>query len=122
VAAAADLVAAEEAATAAAVAVIAPAQPLEQQLFVQAAASKQQFLSNLEEIVRCSAATASRLKRAVQVAAVADVDAAATTVAAVADAADATKHPKHLQLDLQERPIRDKRFGLSFIFTYPCNP
>ena len=75
------------AAMAEAVVVIAPAQPLEQQLFVQAAASKQQFPSNLVEIVRYSAATASRHKRAVRAAA-ADEDAAATTVAV--DAAVAT--------------------------------
>ena len=110
------------AAMAEAVVVIAPAQPLEQQLFVQAAASKQRFPSNLVEIVRYSAATASRLKRAEQAAAVADVDAAATTVVVAADAADATKQPEQLQPDLQERPIRDKRIGLSTVFTYPCNP
>jgi hypothetical protein len=46
---------------------------------------------NLGEIVRCSAATASRRKRAVRAAAVADVDAAATIAAdAAAVAADAT--------------------------------
>ena len=77
--------------TAEAEAVIAPAPPQERQLFVPAAASRPRFLLNLAEIVRYSAATASRRKRAALVAAVVDADAAATTVAdAAAVAADAT--------------------------------
>jgi hypothetical protein len=71
---------------------IAPAPPRERRLFVPAAASKPRFLLNLGEIVRYSAATASRRKRAARAAAVADVDAAATIAAdaAAAVAADAT--------------------------------
>jgi hypothetical protein len=50
---------------------------------------------NLEAIVRSSAATASRRKRAVPAAVVAAVDAAATIAADVAAvAADATKLPE----------------------------
>ena len=71
-------------------AVIAPAPPRERRLFVPAAASRPRFLLSLAEIVRCFAATAFRRKRAVRAAAVADVDAAATTAAdAAAVAADA---------------------------------
>jgi hypothetical protein len=76
-------------------AVIAPAPQLERQSFAQAAASRLRFLLNLVEIVRCFAATASRRKRAVRAAAVADVDVAATTAAdAAAVAADATNFRK----------------------------
>jgi hypothetical protein len=75
-------------------AAIALVQPLEQQSYVPAAASKPRFLLNLAEIVRYFAATASRRKRAVRAAAVADVDAAVMTVAdAAAVAADATNSP-----------------------------
>ena len=83
------MAAAAVAATAAGAVVIALVQPLEPQSYVPAAASRPQFLLSLAEIVRCSAATASRRKRAVRAAAVADVDAAATTAADGA-AVDAT--------------------------------
>jgi hypothetical protein len=104
------------AATAAAGAVvIAHAQPRERQLSVLAAASKPRFHSSHEETVRYSAAIASRRKRAV-LAAVADVDAAATT------AADAAAVVTKLHLELgsynskeQERPVCDEQTGLSFL-------
>ena len=88
------MVLAAVAVTAEAEAAIAPAPPRERRLFVPAAASRPRFLLSLVEIVRYFAATASRRKRAVPVAAVA-VDAAATIVAGVAAvAADATKLPE----------------------------
>jgi hypothetical protein len=81
---------AAEAATAAGAVVTARVQPLEQQLYVPAAASKPQYHLSLVETVRCFAATASRRKRAAPVAA-AVVDVAAMTAAdAAAVAADVT--------------------------------
>jgi alkyl hydroperoxide reductase subunit AhpC len=88
VAAAADLVAAE-AATAAGAVAIAHVQRPEPRLFVLVAASRRLFLLNREAIVRYSAAIASRHKRVVRAAA-AVVDAAATTAAVAADAVDVT--------------------------------
>jgi hypothetical protein len=85
--------AAEAATVAAGAVVIARVQPRERQLFVLAAASRPRFLLSHEEIVRYSAAIASRLKRAVR-AAVADVDAAATI------AADAAAVVTKLHLEL----------------------